>query len=216
MGASNQQVHLIVERLETGAARWGDAPIIAADLKPVRIDISGDTPRAPSGDCCGDDCTRLKVQLIGGEVPRLALIAPPGRRVRINGHPAPTIARLRGGDEIEIEGADPWRLHVAVYRAAPIGPAGEELRGCECPLCLARFSAENDVYRCGCGTALHVGAPDQTDPAGAPDCARAVKQCPDCGRAVVLAGGYECLPQDYDGKEQLAASATDAAASNCS
>jgi hypothetical protein len=203
MDASNQQVHLIVERLDAGAARWGDAPIIVTAVNPVRIDISGDMPRPQPHDRTGDDCTGLRVQLIQGDVPRLALLAAPGPLLRVNGHPAPPIAQLRGGDEIELDGGGVWRMHVAIYRAAPIGPAGEELRGRECPLCLTRFSAENEVFRCGCGVALHVAPHDQFD---APDCARAMKHCPDCRRPIVLTGGYESLPQDYDGNQELATS----------
>jgi hypothetical protein len=140
------------------------------------------------------------VQLLPGDAPRL-VIASSTRRALVNGQLVPSIAVARAGDEIALEGIDDWRLCLAVYRPAPVGRAGEECSGQECPLCLTRFTPENLVFRCGCGSVLHVG--EGHGAADELDCARAAAQCPDCGRAITLESSYEGLNCGETGRQIL-------------
>jgi hypothetical protein len=189
------EIHLFarVVRDEGGPTRWDPHPIVVEKDRLVYV--------AEDARLCDRSGACIGVQVIPAPTARLALWSPRGRRVLVNGQPAPSLAIARAGDEIALDGADHfWRLHVSIYRPKSIGVAGEDLIGRECPLCLGRFSAENAVFRCGCGSALHVA---ERAAESELDCARAVANCPDCRRTIVLESGYEELPRDDTGREIL-------------
>jgi hypothetical protein len=173
------EFHLMVDRAESVAA-WDGEPIVVRPGEKVHIDAF-------------ERC--IAVQLLAGATPRLVIVSD-GPRVLLNGHPAPAIAVARAGDEVAVDGFEGVRLHLALYRPGAVRSAGEELCGRECALCLTRFSAENRVFVCSCGTALHVDD-------GELNCARAVMHCPDCRREIRLNSSYEDLPHDDYGRQIL-------------
>ena len=213
MRNSQLAIHLFARRVAAASAgaeptlhersdispRWDAVPLVVQHGKVLHLD---DDARACD---VSDTHAALSTQIVPVALtPRVALRSLRGQRVFVNGCRAPSLAIARAGDEIALEGCQGrWRLHVSALRPVGIGPAGHELSGRECPLCLGRFSAETRVFRCGCGSALHVA--QSAGAAGDLDCARAVSQCPDCRRAIVLASGYEELPRDDDGRDILPA-----------
>ena len=193
MNASLHQIHLILERPYDTEARWGEAPIVVAcGVSVVHLDLDA-RPVAPG------DAVALSVQWLNGPVPRVAILSNEHRAL-VNGRLAPHIAVVRGGDEIGLAETRDWRLHVAVFQAAPIGEGGDELQGRECPVCLTRFGPKTRIFRCVCGTALHIAEDGCAD---APDCAGAVKACPDCHSAIDRTGGYQTLPTGFHGIDLL-------------
>jgi hypothetical protein len=198
------QIHLFARRIEiddcrggVAVARWGAQPLIVEHDRVLHLD--GDARACEPAVAC------FAIQVMPSTVlatPRIAVKTLRGHQLLVNGQRAPSLASARAGDEITPQGHErPWRLHVSVYRPAMIGAAREDLSGRECPLCLGRFSGEMRVFRCGCGSALHIA--DTPGAAGELDCARAVEHCPDCRRAIVLTSGYEELPDDDNGRAIL-------------
>ena len=217
MRVSHVQFHLFARRWATDdgggfAPRWAVKPMVVEAGQILRL---SDDARV-SDDV---EAARLALQIAptGALTPRILVVGLRGHRALVNGCRAPSTVIVRAGDEIELDGLDeqPWRLHVSLYRTSAIGPAGDELSGRECPLCLGRFSAENRVYRCACGSALHAAeAAEAAAAAGELDCARAATRCPDCRRAVVLESGYEELPRDESGREILSSRRAEHGAAN--
>jgi len=196
------EIHLFARRVEidergSAIARWDEQALVVERENVLHLDADA--------SACELAGASIAIQLMPTTTlatPRLAVESLRDHRLLVNGLRAPSLASVRAGDEITPRGHErPWRLHVSVYRPAVIGAAGEELSGRECPLCLGRFSAENRVFRCGCGSALHVA--QAASAAAELDCARAVEHCPDCRRAIVLTNGYEELPHDDNGRPIL-------------
>jgi hypothetical protein len=103
------------------------------------------------------------------------------------------LAIVASGDEIELDGLDDVRMHVAVYQPSAVTIAGDELVGHECGVCLSKFAAGAKVYRCACGAAFHAEAEM--------NCAGALGQCPACERAISDgAEGYVIAPEGYHGE----------------
>ena len=185
--ATAQRIHLIVEK-RNGDPRWNGAIVIGEDAQAVHValDANGAPKRAASAEGAV-----LGATVLPGSTPRLAL-APLASHIRINGHPAPPIAVLRSGDEIDI--GDDWRLHLTLYRSQPVVLTGPDLIGRECPVCLSRLEANQPTFVCGCGTAMHIVEHNRV---GELDCANAAGECPNCRHKIDLRAGYESLPEEY-------------------
>ena len=123
----------------------------------------------------------------------VAMVAPAGQTVRVNGAPAPPAAVLRVADQIEWDAS--CVLHLSMYRQPYLGPARPEDIGNECPTCRGAFEETSEVLVCvQCGVALH--CEQQTPTREAPlECARVATECPRCGHALVTEEGYEYVPE---------------------
>ena len=117
----------------------------------------------------------------------------PGRKIRVNGLPAPRIAALRTGDQVQA--SDEYLLHVSLFTRPYIGPRLDEHADKTCPYCRTEFEPGFTVYVCPhCRTALHC----QGDEKPADDrlvCARLVSECPKCHMPVVMEEKHAYVPE---------------------
>ena len=127
--------------------------------------------------------------LVGKRRPQLALFAREGAEpVRVNGLPAPSVALLEPGDQVQL-GRDVV-LHVSLFRRPFVGVAGAKHQDKTCPVCRARVAAEDVIYVCAnCETVMHLESkpPDGQDPL---ECALISASCPFCGWDVVMTEGF--------------------------
>lgn len=116
-----------------------------------------------------------------------------GAQARINGLPAPCIAVLRRGDQLQID--DEHLLHVALYVRPYFGEPTAEHVGQKCPFCKSAIQAGQRIYLCPhCGTAMHC----QEDEVAERDrlrCAMLATECRHCAAAVVMKEGFSDVPE---------------------
>jgi hypothetical protein len=125
----------------------------------------------------------------GGQASLLMLSAP-GVETRLNDRPAPRLAVLDVGDQLQV---GETLLHVTRYTEFAVGPPTPELLGRKCGVCRVPFDEDTRVYVHSCGSAMHME--DESKPAGERlECA-ALGACPDCEQPVVMQSGYEYLPE---------------------
>jgi hypothetical protein len=123
-----------------------------------------------------------------GSLPRLLLVVPEGRRVRVNGQPVPRVALLGVRDQLQID-AGPI-LHVTLHHRPQVGPPTGDRLGQECPVCRGPLTAETTAYVCpSCGIGLHAEGEDGLD------CVNVGSECPACGAAVTMTAGYAYFPE---------------------
>ena len=118
------------------------------------------------------------------------MATPPGIDVRVNAQPAPRLAVLAVGDQVQIDGAV---LHVTRYRTVEIAAPSDELLGRKCALCLVPMTAETRCVVHDCGAVLHLEP--ETKPAEERlECAR-MGRCPACEKPVSLESGLVHRPE---------------------
>jgi hypothetical protein len=129
--------------------------------------------------------------------PLLAVVAPQGKLLRVNGKRVPRLVTLVERDQFQPD--ETHVLHVMIYRRAMIGPPSGDQIGTTCGVCLTPITTASRVYTCGaCGAAVHQEL--QTSEDAAPlQCAAAVSACPACAVPIVTAEGYNWEPELYDG-----------------
>jgi len=116
-----------------------------------------------------------------------------GRDVRVNGLPAPRIAALRVGDQVQAGGE--YALHVSVYTRPYVGPRLDEHADKTCAYCRTEFEPGSTVYVCPhCRTALHCQG-DEKPEGDRLTCARLVSECPKCHMPVVMKEEYAYVPE---------------------
>jgi hypothetical protein len=189
MPVAGQQLRLIVERLNA-EARWAGVVDVAINGGATRVAARG--ADQAHVEVVTDDCNDAKgivVQPLPGHTLRLAMWSGHGR-ANVNGQLAPKLAIVRSGDEIDLDGLDDLRLHVAVYQPSAVMIAGEEIAGRECAACLRKFDSSSKVYRCACGAAFHA----ETEL----NCALTLGQCSACERATCDGEeGYIAAPEGF-------------------
>jgi len=125
-----------------------------------------------------------------GSQPELVLVSRAGRRVRVNGQPAPLVALV--GDRDQVQLSEDLILHVTTYHEPRIGPPSDKEVGRTCPVCRTVITPQSTVYVCWC-----CGAPMHLEGEGRLDCARVVSECANCrGAKVLLKSQYTSLPED--------------------
>jgi hypothetical protein len=128
------------------------------------------------------------VERVGGGW-ALLMLTPPSLEVRLNGLPAPRVAVLAVGDQIQLPEAV---LHVTKHRSVALGPPSAALVGKTCGVCRGVFDERTVVLVHDCGAALHLEP--ESKPAGERlECA--LLGCPDCGKPVSLESGFSYLPE---------------------
>jgi hypothetical protein len=106
----------------------------------------------------------------------------------INGEPGPSLAVLSPGDCFQC--ATGYCFSVVLYARPQIGPPPAAVLGKPCPVCLLDFAAGATCYTCPCGVVLHCEA----DKPEALQCAQLRRECPVCGRQLILTEGYVNAP----------------------
>lgn len=145
---------------------------------------AGDT-RAKTSLCCLEPVYHT-------ERPLLVFLCPGSdrqqpSRPRLNGQPAPAVAVLGIGDQLQVGS---HVLHVTIYNQPVIGPATDELVGRDCAYCRLPVAANATIYHCPCGAILHSEA-EAGDSADEPlRCLQNVTLCPTCQESIHLEKGY--------------------------
>ena len=120
----------------------------------------------------------------------LLMLSPPGVEARVNDRPAPRLAVLDVGDQLQL---GETVLHLTRYTEFAVGPPTPELLGRRCGVCRVPFDENTQVYVHSCGSAMHM-EPESKPAAERLECA-ALGACPDCEQPVVMQSGYETLPE---------------------
>lgn len=199
--SATQQIHLLVEFLETPVAN-GSVPIgrpsaqPAVESLPVPTGISylmthsGNRPQLLASQRESPAEAVLIEQIFNQRhQPRLLLISPERHRARVNGQPAPRVAVLKEKDYFQLDEA--IAFHVSIFNQPNIGQPGAEVIGKECLICRVPFTPESVCYTCAsCGRAMHCEdeGPDRLE------CARLSQECPACSKPVILQAGLSFLP----------------------
>jgi hypothetical protein len=122
--------------------------------------------------------------------PALLMLVPPGIPVRVNGQPAPRIAVLGVGDQVQLDDAV---LHVSRRREPRAAAPSPELLGRLCGVCRVALTVDTQILVHDCGTALHLEA-DSKPEAERLQCAL-LGNCPVCEDAVSLEAGLVFEPE---------------------
>ena len=122
-------------------------PALAVPREPAwLVSQPGDAPRLTRVKPAGTAAAfRVEVVLQRAQ-PRLLLVCPRERRVRVNGVIAPPFVVLKEKDCIQVE-ADVV-LHVTIFNRPAIGPVSANLIGKECQVCRVPFTANILTYAC--------------------------------------------------------------------
>lgn len=178
----------------------------------VRLEVISAAAVAPEGSVIVEPVYR-------GHEPRLVMLTPSGTvcPVRVNGIVPPCVCLLRVGDQVLF--GDDLLLHLTAYNRPQIGRAGPDQVGTECPFCRVVLRSVDTVYVCRCGAPVHCNGngddrsgPDTVAAAEDPnedvsnvgvsaeseetlECAKLLSACPRCSRPVVLAEGFEYVPE---------------------
>ena len=171
------------------------APSVEVPAGPSLLSSTPDGPRLlPLDRREPDDGAYVLEPMRGQQRPLLTLLAPRGAgAVRVNGLPAPTVALLEPGDQVQLRGD--VVLHVSLFRRPFVGAAGETHRDKTCPVCRTRVAEADVVYECAnCATVLHLESrpPDGQDPL---ECALVGTTCPSCGWEIDLTEGFSHHPE---------------------
>ena len=117
----------------------------------------------------------------------------PGREIRVNGLPAPRIAALRTGDQVQA--SDEYLLHVSLFTRPYVGPRLEGHADKTCLYCRAGFEPGLTVYVCPhCRTPLHCQGEEKPAEERL-GCARLVSECPTCHMPVVMKEEFAYVPE---------------------
>lgn len=133
--------------------------------------------------------------IAGQPQPLVAMTAPEGMEVRVNGLAAGPFHVLTVKDTIELAGGK-HVLHLTLFQQPYAGLALEEHAGRECPICLTPIGREDHVLVCvHCQAVMHLG-PDVTESAGEQlECARTTSLCPCCNQRLAREEGYVYVPE---------------------
>src|SRR6185295_8135798 len=147
--------HLFAESSST-AARKHEKPEVIELAGATAIESRDGRLATSPGARAG---TVVFEKVIVRDEPLLAMtVAENGPRIRVNGLAAGPVQVLRTGDALEFLDEGPT-LHVTLFARPYCGPAREEHEGRECPVCLARFGAGDQVLVCvHCQAVLHEGS----------------------------------------------------------
>ena len=166
-----------------------DGPTCLGLSKDGRPTLSANTPQLQGQMCYLESVYHSdRVQLI--------FLYPADSRnqvhgLKLNGQPAPLVALLGMGDQLQLGS---HVLHVTVYNQPAIGPASSEVVGQECIYCRVPIAAEDLVYHCRCGAALHCESGEADPAADRLQCAQNVSVCPACQESIHLEEGYLYAP----------------------
>jgi len=145
---------------------------------------AGDT-RSKTSLCCLEPVYHTEQPLLVFLCPRSDRQQP--SHPRLNGQPAPTVAVLGIGDQLQVGS---HVLHVTIYNQPVIGAATDEQVGRDCAYCRLPIAAGATIYHCPCGAILHSEA-EATDSADEPlRCLQNVTLCPACQESIRLEKGY--------------------------
>lgn len=203
----SSEIHLFLSTFEgttpgrsSGAgvdeAEPGPAPLprpLVVPPAPVRLEWNtAGEPRLAPGDPGAGSADQaagpwLEALIGSGMPPRLLLLAPAGRRPRVNGGPGSRITLLRGADEFYFDGSCTFR--VAIFDRPQLGLAPAALAGQPCAVCTTPVQAEDRCLICACGAALHAAEEETAE--GALACVHLTRECPRCQRPLLLVPGYE-------------------------
>jgi hypothetical protein len=188
-GRAEYGLHLLVEARRTTTTsvspKWSalalGASVMHLELGRQALALTEAAPRGPA--------LLLEILPPGGSA-RLLCLPPRSARLRLNGRPAPPVALLELGDELQVGG---FTVYVSEHLGGGAVPVPAELVGSPCGLCRLPFAAGTDVARCRCGEVLHLEGPPKPE-AERLECAL-LGDCPTCSRPLKLAGGWAWLPE---------------------
>jgi hypothetical protein len=185
----------LVEPLTDGAERRRDAAElldlqIGAGVCALDVDSVAGVPRLEASRRDRLPSPRaLQLEAVSVERgPALLVITPPEVEVRVNGGPAPRVAVLEVGDQVQLEET---LLHVTRFRHFEVGPPSTELVGRKCGVCLMTIDEHTQVYVHDCGQVLHL-EPESKPAEERLECA--LMGCPTCDGPVSLESGFTYLP----------------------
>jgi hypothetical protein len=165
---------------------------IALGVSTLDLETFASDPRLSSDRRGGTRSTRalhFEPLSVGGR-PSLLMLTPPLAEVRLNDRPAPRVAVLDVGDQLQI---GQTVLHLTRYRQFEVGPPSPEQLGRRCGVCRVPFDESTKIYVHDCGEAMHME--DGSRPAGDRlECA-ALGACPKCERPVSFQSGYLYTPE---------------------
>jgi hypothetical protein len=190
MSEPSQQFHLFLDVLSPPTQVAGADKIeVPAGISFLEAPV-GQPPRLLRATEMRDAAFLLE-PILRARQPRLLLISPGTRRVRVNGQPAPRLTLLSVKDQVQF--TPDYLLHVTLYHRSSIGPPAPAAIGRECPICRAPFLPSTTVYVCpACATPVHCEGEERG--AERLECIRLGPDCPVCG-APVLPEGYSYVPE---------------------
>ena len=157
-----------------------------ADLAFVPLRVEGPGGRAAPADL------PLFESIAAGPGGKLLMLTAPGSGARLNGLPAPLVALLSVGDQVEL---DTHRtLHVSMMRSVAPVSAPAEIVGKPCGICMVDFTAESRVVLCpACGNGRHMEGPE-VPAIDRLECA-AIGACQECGAELPDSDGLAYWPE---------------------
>jgi hypothetical protein len=165
---------------------------IGRGLRALDVESFASNPRivaAPRSPGAAADTLQLEPLTVDRR-PALLMLTPNEVGVRVNDRPAPRIAVLAVGDQLQIGDAV---LHLTRYREFPVGPPSAEMLGRPCPVCRVPFDENTRAYVHDCGLAMHL-EPESKPAEDRLECAL-LGDCPNCDGPISLESGYAYVPE---------------------
>jgi hypothetical protein len=194
---ANANVLLLDECLDPGARDLAGRPFSVLDFAADQASLIMKAEEEPAlvqvgaNEECASAPTFATVRGASGE--RLVMLTAPGSRVRVNGLPAPIVASLSLGDQLQTDGGH--LFHVSRKMQTDPIPPPVRLIGKPCEVCLVPFAAESRVLLCpACGAARHMEGED-VDPEERLECG-ALGACPNCQNEWPESGELAFVPED--------------------
>jgi hypothetical protein len=187
----------LVHPATDGDERRGDASslievFVARGVSTLDMESFASHPRLSGDRRRGGWSTRaiyFEPLVVGGK-PSLLMLTPPLVEARVNDRPAPRVAVLNVGDQLQI---GQTVLHLTRYRRFELAPPTPEAIGQRCGVCRVAFDDSTQIYVHDCGEAMHME--DGSKPAGERlECA-ALGACPKCEKPIEFESGFLYYPE---------------------